>query len=62
VRAWLGWRARLEHWLNPGNECLCEICVRIHSDNARLAEEIRDARARIELGRAPRIPPEDYPS
>lgn len=43
MTAWLGWRARIEHLLNPGNECLCEVCCRIHSDNARLVQELRSA-------------------
>jgi hypothetical protein len=58
VTGWLGWRARLEHLLNPGNECLCEVCCRIHSDNARLAQELRDTRIRNAATHPSQLPPE----
>jgi hypothetical protein len=62
MTAWLGWRARIEHLLNPGNECLCEVCCRIHSDllviiYARLAQELRDARTRNAAEHPSELPP-----
>lgn len=65
MTAWLGWRARIEHLLNPGNECLCEVCCRIHGDtefghllkNARLAQELRDARTRNAAEHPSELPP-----
>lgn len=28
MNAWLTWKARLEHLINGGNECLCQVCCK----------------------------------
>jgi hypothetical protein len=53
VKGWLGWKARLEHFLFGENECLCVTCCKTREDIERawLRNSLKKPPTRAQLRR-----------